>query len=161
MSSSIVALDTVTDRYPLKQGLKLPSTFLIRSASMVTDRYPLKQGLKHCSNRLNREVNDVTDRYPLKQGLKQEIIRDNGRDLSPVTDRYPLKQGLKHRRTTHPKEFSTRHRPISTKTRIETQYTNYYAKDERVTDRYPLKQGLKPNVFFLPTARIWSQTDIH
>ena len=66
-----------------------------------------------------------------------------------VTDRYPLKQGLKQDELTrdHPQYFG--HRPISTKTRIETTVAVTVEYVAGVTDRYPLKQGLKLFIFLL------------
>ena len=63
---------------------------------------------------------------------------------SHVTDRYPLKQGLKQATDRGFMEVFLGHRPISTKTRIETTTSHDADVEYLVTDRYPLKQGLKP-----------------
>ena len=67
------------------------------SKSWLTDRIPIKQGLKDSRGEYNEPVKTLTDRIPIKQGLK---VKANFKTLlrAHLTDRIPIKQGLKVRR---------------------------------------------------------------
>ena len=64
---------TLTERIPLKQGLKLNQEMRRKEGRVLTERIPLKQGLKLVFNALFLVASFLTERIPLKQGLKHHV----------------------------------------------------------------------------------------
>ena len=197
------------DRFPTKQGLKLLTCLFALLVVTLPDRFPTKQGLKlsgylirfHMAGfsqtdfQQNKDWNAVNplsfvapillpDRFPTKQGLKPTAAFQAVRCPS-LPDRFPTKQGLKQDLHAKTKILKLSPRPISNKTRIETQvfeerfaafvnsqtdfqqnkdWNYYFCFTKSFTiflpDRFPTKQGLKLKTCSLyQTHRIGSQTD--
>ena len=138
------------DRFPTKQGLKLPALLLYPLRGFLPDRFPTKQGLKLVCTYWKAYWSELPDRFPTKQGLK---LQESFFFFKP--------------------EFPPR--PISNKTRIETKISRRFERQQRssqtdfqqnkdwnkrqkrwtiitqkLPDRFPTKQGLKRNYYRRP-----------
>ena len=110
----------LSERNPLKQGLK-PSYSKDKNVGLfLSERNPLKQGLK--LQRLKRSERNVflSERNPLKQGLKRKRGTIRACISGKLSERNPLKQGLKRRCEIRESGRGKSLRKESIKTRIET-----------------------------------------
>ena len=69
----VTAFVLIEEKNPLKQGLKLFSSFAFLVASLIEEKNPLKQGLKQEKSEDCNSPSRIEEKNPLKQGLKHNM----------------------------------------------------------------------------------------